>query len=705
MIFIVLLLGVNWYLSAHSVTEQTIRAEQDMNAFIEEYQKDPEAMETYMADYYTLLRAYSPFDPDSKRPESIYSENDTALFADFSALRDLTKTHTKTVKKAMQIAQSRIGEYAYLGYRETSFELVYQKSVLDSYAGLDELVFPMENVVGYDLFFGYDGFCALLLTALALCGIMLVTPETNGGMLLLLRSTKRGRSQTFFAKMIVGFFVTALLCVLFTGVTLLALFLKIGLHGINLPIQMVDSMALSPFSISIGEGIVLALGWRIFASLTFLSLIVLAACLFRRYLAVFTTALVVIGANYAAATYSFLNDYSVLKNINFFWSLNGIRTLEAWRGVKLFGKCMSLSPALVVIYLVLIAACLAAGCVCFCRGSFRERTKKRLHLKLPFSIPVKRFRRKYRTALYPYELKKMISVFSLVVMLSCLLLLVYASDSAFHLQRDYQQNLYTSYMEELEGDWTEEKHLYLQDLYVEITDILNQKEAMKLQYQAGLISSSEYNRYLWREIDAENRKQVVTELWQHSQYLKDHHEAGYEVSYFDETGWRQLLSVNLSWIICAAIILLCSDLFSCEYRSGFQKIQSVARRGRASTVFAKLCVALTVALVLSAVSELCQFLFVSHFSGLPGASYSAISMELLGKSGSCPMWLYFLLSTLKNTALYGLLALVCAGVSRFTKRLIPTLLIMTVFVFAPLVFSYFGITLLDHISFLKLFGR
>lgn len=69
------------------------------------------------------------------------------------------------------------------------------------------------------------------------------------------------------------------------------------------------------------------------------------------------------------------------------------------------------------------------------------------------------------------------------------------------------------------------------------------------------------------------------------------------------------------------------------------------------------------------------------------------------------MWLYFLLSALKNTALYGLLALVCAGVSRFTKRLIPTLLIMAIFVFAPLVFSYFGITLLDHISFLKLFGR
>lgn len=275
LLFIVLLLGVNWYLTARSVTVQTIREEQDMNAFIEEYQKDPEAMEAYMADYYILLRAYSPWDPDSKRPESIYSENDTVLFSDFSALRDLTETHAKTVKKAMQIAQSRIGEYVYLGYKETSFEIVYQKSVLNSYAGLDELVFPMENVVGYDLFFSYDGFCALLLAALALCGIMLVAPETNGGMLLLLRSTKRGRSQTFFAKMIVGFLVTALLCVLFTGVTLLALSLKIGLHGANLPIQMVDSMALSPLSVTIGEGILLALLWRIFASF----------CLFAAYCA------------------------------------------------------------------------------------------------------------------------------------------------------------------------------------------------------------------------------------------------------------------------------------------------------------------------------------------------------------------------------------------------------------------------------------
>lgn len=705
LLFLVLLLGLNWYLAARSVPEIRIREEQEMSAFIEEYKKDPEAMEAYIADYFALLRAYDPTNPESRRPENIYSDSDRVLFSNFAAIRDFTATHAETVKKARKIAQSRISEYAYLGYPENRFEVVYQKSVLRSYEGLSELEFPLENVVGYDLFFQYDGFCAPLLAAIMLCGILLIAPETNGGMLLLLRSTRRGRTQTFSAKIVVAFFVSILLCVLFTGVSLLTFSQKIGLYGLNLPIQMVSSMALSPFQISIGEGILLALLWRIFAAFTFCMIVVLAACLFRRYLAVYASVIAIAGINYAMATYSFLNDYSALRNINFFWSLNGIRTVEIWRGIKLFGKCVSLSVALVVIYFLLIAVCFFCGCAAFNRQSIRGRSWKGFHIKLPFSLSIKWPKRKYSLSLYRYELRKILSLFSLIVAVAFFLLLIHQSDSAFHLQRDYHQNLYTSYMEELDGEWTEEKHHYLQNTFEEMMDILSQKESMKLKYQAGLLPLPEYTRYLSKATTAEIQRPVIEALWQHSQYLKEQHDAGHAVAFFDETGWQQLRLTNLAWIACAAIIFLCSDLFSCEYRSGFQKIQSVTQRGRNRTAISKCGVALTVALLFSLLTELCQFLFVLHFSGLPGASYPAVSIEAFSGAGNYSLGMYFLLSVLKNVFLAEILALACVGISRLTKRLIPTLLLMTALVFAPVVFSYFGISLFDKISYLNLFGR
>ena len=139
-----------------------------------------------------------------------------------------------------------------------------------------------------------------------------------------------------------------------------------------------------------------------------------------------------------------------------------------------------------------------------------------------------------------------------------------------------------------------------------------------------------------------------------------------------------------------------------EYLSGFRKIQSVTKKGRIPVGFSKFAVVITVAVVLGALSEGIQFLFVNLFSGLDGATCSVISMEI---ESSLSVGGYFALMALKNTLLFVILGIVTAAVSRFTKRLLPTLAVMTTAVFAPMIFFYFGITLLDKLSFLNLFVR
>ena len=107
-------------------------------------------------------------------------------------------------------------------------------------------------------------------------------------------------------------------------------------------------------------------------------------------------------------------------------------------------------------------------------------------------------------------------------------------------------------------------------------------------------------------------------------------------------------------------------------------------------------------MVLGVLSEGIQYLFIHRFSGLDGGIYSAVSMEI---ESSLSVGGYFALMALKNTLLFVILAVVTAGVSKLTKRLLPTLAVMTAFVFAPMIFSYFGIAILDKLSFLTLFLR
>lgn len=518
-------------------------------------------------------------------------------------------------------------------------------------------------------------------------------------MLMILRVSERGRHETVLAKLAVGLIATTVLCTLFTGGSLLVLALKIGLHGWNLPIQMIETMQLCPLAITVGEGVLLSLLVQILTSFAFLSLVMLLSVLLKHPLAIFASVIAVIGVNFAVANYNFFDGYSFFKNVNLFWCLDGTRILSVFRGVRLFDRCFALIPTWLVLYLLLAILAGTVSIFLFANG----KTVSRFRLKGKFRITIKRrLRTKYPMGLYGFELKKICSVLSVIVLLASIFLTVYVADDVYHLQRDFEMNFYTEYMKSIEGEWTEEKHARIETEYRENAAILGRKESMREGYLNGTVTKEEYNLYLGACLDAEVKSDALLRIYERSEYLKMKTEEGFSVSYFDDTGWNLLKNSNLAWVMCLAVIVICADVFSMEYRSGFRKIQSVTKKGRIPVGFSKFAVVITVAALLGILSEGIQFLFVYLFSGLDGAAYSAASMKI---ESSLSVGGYFALMTIKNIALFIILAVVTAGVSRLTKRLLPTLSVMTAAVFAPMIFSYFGITLLDKLSFLNLFAR
>ena len=696
---VAVLLAANAFFVWRAVDERTIQREKDLASFLELYEENPDELDAYMEDFLTLYRA-TIADRTLERPESIYAESDYVLFNDFAAVRDFSETYDGILARAKKACENKILEYRYFGYAENSFEMVYQTSVLESYGALNSLDFPLLNVVGYDVFFTYNGFCVFLLVAISLCGIMLVSNEKNAGMLMILRSTRRGRVETFLAKIAVGFVFTSLLCVLFTLTTLGVLYAKIGLVGWKAPLQMVDAMQLAPYQITIGEGVVLSLLARIFSAFVFFVIVLLVASLFNNNLVIFGTVFIVIGVNFALANYQFLDGYSFFRNINFFWCLDGLRILEEWRGVKLFGRCIALLPTWLIVYGILAIAVGAIGCYVFAEGISVGKTTVKINIRLPKIVKLKR---KYHTSLYRFEMKKALSVFACLALIASTVMTVYFAEDSYVLKKDFSQNFYAEYMAGIEGPYTEEKHLAIESEYREYQRIIAQKESMQIAYQSGEITSTEYNQFLSKSIEAERMERVFERLYEHSRYLKEQTEAGYDVAYFDDSGWLKLSEINLARIGCIALILLCSDLFSMEIRTGFVKIQSLTKRGRKPVTMTKFLLALTFALFIGVFSEALQFIFADMGFTLCGGEYSLVSIE--GFTKTTPVWLYFALEAVKNVALFVFLAFATAGLSKLTGKLVPTLCVMTVIVFAPMIFSYFGIEAFEKLSFLNLFGR
>ena len=712
LILIALLMAVNVFLLLGQISDEKVKTEHTLTDFMQIYNADPEGMDAYIANFkqaYSLARM-SGKNSDVKMPENVYTEDDYAFFTgDFANIQKLNDTYKKALKNARRIANGHISEYKYMGNDETMFEWQYQQKLLDSYAELDKLEFPIENVVGYDIFFEYSGFAALLLAALTLVGIMLIIPEKSGGMLMILRASKNGRAKTFLSKAAAGFIFSSLIVLLFTGTMLAAIFIKIGLRGGDLPLQMIgtatsaNTMMFSPFFLSVWQGIAVITLARIFAGFAFMAVIILISNLFRDYIAPFAAGAAFIAANYVIGTYNFLNEYSALRNVNFFYSIDGTKFISSWRGVKLFGGCATLLPTLVVIYLIVIVLCTAASTILFSHGAIGQG-KLKLPVKLDFIKKIHLPRIKFGVSITRYELKKILTPIAVVMLLIAAVLTVYLSDKSYNVKRDYSQNLYTEYMTELRGKWTEDKHEYLVGIQAELKEVISKHDRMESAFRAGTITIMEYSEYQNEYLTAKAKLGVIEELCDHSKYLKSLSEQGIEAAFFDDTGWNFLERVNLSYILCAAIILLLADVFSYEYRSGFNMIQCSEKNGRARVTLIKLGIVAAVAAVLGIVFEVSQYIFASHFSGLPGGAYTAISMQAT-ENETISVFGHFFIESLRNVIWYVLLALGVAGISKGVKKILPSLAIPTAVTFAPTVLSYFGMKSFENLSLLNLFAR
>ncbi len=699
--FFAVLLILNGVFMSREITDSQIQDEKDMSAFIAEYQKDPEKMERYMAEYNEVYKTALSMSGGnlSALPTSVYSQSDSHLFSSFSNIRDLNEDYAVILARAKKVASGMIKEYAYLGYAEDSFEVVYQNSVLASYEPLKNLYFPMENIVGFDLFFEYNGFCVFLLLGIALLGIQLITEEQSAGMSMILRSAKKGRVETMAAKFIVGFVMTVLLCTMFMSISLLVLFVKIGLHGWDLPIQMIGTMQLCPLEITVFEGILLSLFIQIFTAFLFLTVTMFLAVFLKKTLLVFASVVAVIGVNFAIANIQFFDGYSFFKNINLFWCLDGTRLLSKYCGVRVFDKCLDVIPTWLVLYMSIALFSVVGASVLFASAKVTSRFQIKRELRFPIVFEKKQ---RYPFGIYRFELRKVCTRLTSVIVFAGMIVLAYLSDGAYNLKQNFDDHFYSEYMASIEGEWSEEKHMKIETEYRENSMIIAKKNQMQEAYQNEEISKEEYNRYLYDAFDAETRQSVLRKLYERSEYLKEQHEAGYSVAYFDDTGWNLFRQTNISWVMCLVVIVVCADMFSLEYRSGFIKIQSATKKGRGRVMLSKFFVVITLACLFGGVANGMELLFIDHFWGLNGMRYSALSMEI---ESTYSVFGYCVLIIWKQLMLLSFLAIATAGLSRLTKKLIPTLLIMVVLVFSPMIFSYFGIPVFDNISFLNLFMR
>jgi hypothetical protein len=176
--------------------------------------------------------------------------------------------------------QAIMNEYYYALHHEAAFEkiwsqLMYADAVLEE----KEIAISLINPGAWTRFFEQTTIVPILIwTALVAAGMFPMEYHTTGqsmGFVVLLRSTKKGRQETFFAKVVATLFLTTIGFIAFSTCSLIVFSLQYGICNTQVPLLSLPSFSSLHTDLSIGEylSIYFAVG---FCGVLVLSLFVLA---------------------------------------------------------------------------------------------------------------------------------------------------------------------------------------------------------------------------------------------------------------------------------------------------------------------------------------------------------------------------------------------------------------------------------------------
>ena len=334
------------------------------------------SMKTYgEAIYYEYIETINPLDAE-ERGEYMRAERERL-------------SSILNAKKAMDDAYQK-GEISSMEYFE------YKDSYLDAdrhdkvFVNVEEYVKYVDKkntqlgidgdviyTTGYEKLFGLASdvflYAALLVLCINVFAVEYSFGTSQGGFSQIMRAAKRGRSATFFSKLISFAVIGALVAVIFRLYTYYCVSGKYVLPGLDATLYSIESFSSVSTDMTIGEFFAIDLCMQFFAGAFIAIVISLFSLFFKRVLVIISTGILCIGIPeiLAKTVLPELCDFSVLsltEPISLF-------TSSAKR--ELFGSDVSYLVAVCIGFIVVAAMVAAVGYVRFCKTRYPDSDRNK----------------------------------------------------------------------------------------------------------------------------------------------------------------------------------------------------------------------------------------------------------------------------------------------------------------------------------------
>ena len=653
-VVLVILLLTNGILAYREAPESGKIPAGDIKDFVDYYLENTEEIEQYRRDRETAKNNFFDSEEYLEGVEledavpDVYSKsdayNDDDLLNALSRVLGVRGTVEESISRVISNGENNKRLLKRKGIAEGDFLYVYQQKAIDTYTALKEPVvnsIDVEYVNGWGSWLNYNAGTVLMLVVLTLLGSSVFGVEGRCGTLELIRTFKKGRRHTAFAKCLSALTVSAGVGAAFCLTSLIGVGIKNGYSSLTNAIQSVSGYELVPFVADIWQYALIHIAGVVLTAVVFCTFSTLIAALFRGAVVALAGGSLFAALNLLLWKFNYKTTNNPLQYLNLFAAADGDALFSYVHGMSLFGEFVYCWIVLIGLSFILCAIFTLLAVFVFDKFGtkdlripvFRELFNKikTSYEKLLQRVTSKRGLRLRSTSILSIEHYKIYLSRGLILVMIALVALN-AVNTAEHYKDIYSKDeIYYNYLAEVRGEWTEEKHEYIQTELSWAKDTIKKYDAMQSAYTKGEIKKDEFRAFLVDYSRAEQIEIPIEAIYNTSQHLRTLAKEGIVGSFVYDTGWKQLNNRDYDMYLYLIVIIAGSIAFSMEHSErqsggGFKQILRSTKRGRGETFRAK-CAAICIAAV--AGSLLCigvEVVSIIKLWELPDASVPIISL-------------------------------------------------------------------------------
>lgn len=442
----------------------------------------------------------------------------------------------------------------------------------------------------------------LLLLFGCTAGLFLLTQEQAAGLMCLLRPTKYGKGRLWRKKFAAMCALVALGFLMIYGANFVIAGALFGFGDLNRAVQSVYGFSACPYRLTAGGYLTLISAWKLVWAITASSVFFLLCSLTAK-------AAVAIGGGAAAVGAALWMETS-----NSLWvracSLSHARDVTAQlRGciyLKLFDAAIPALWASLAVMLLLTVAAAILSALCFCRRQAIAGTG-RLRLAFPPLCTVNGA---------AHEGWKLFLLHGGLAVLAVLAAVQYSEYRDFYVMHSAEEQYYRRYSQQLTGEPTEEKAVFLEREAARFDEI---------RAESAIVQSDEKRNELENQLRAEQPFLKAAAQYRRLTDAQEYvYETGYERLYNGEGRADDLKNTLL---LTLALLLTLSGVFAVETESGVRILQKSAGKER-RIARDKLIWTAVFALMAMTIVYLPQYLCVLDGYGLPQLATQANSVDI-----------------------------------------------------------------------------